>query len=639
MKLLGFVVVLCSVAAACSSSDTTATAPVPVADPGTSQAPNAPTTTATTPPEPEADPDTASESGAVPPDTATTVTEPAADSDTSEPDTDAPATATVPEPAADSDTNEPDTDASATTTASEPAADPDTSQDPDAPTTTATVPESPADSDTNEPDTDAPEPAAIDEPAEAAEAKGPSEADTPAEPTDPDEPADSGETDEVAEPEPTDSDEADPTPDPDETAETGNTQQPTDSDETDPTPDPDETDPAETDQAAGPDEPDEPAEPLDPVADRLPADPDAPAAGWVAGINAAGWDFHRHLTGNAVSSPISIGMAFSLSRAGASADSGAALDDIFGFPENSLHSAANAVDLSLAEASVEPNTLEVANRLFPDDGFSPGPEFLNTAAAHYGAAVQPIDTADGAAAANIVNRWVSERTRGLIPTIVDAGVVQDQKLVLVNTVYLKADWAVPFLPELTEDDHFNTGDDQSVTVPFMRDRVPVERRYVRLDHADAVELPYEGGELAMWLIVPRDPAGLAAVEESLDAAALAALSRDSRRGTVQLAMPKWEQTLPPADLFGWLCPQGFCPGAAFERIAPGIFMSAALHGAKVIVDEKGTEAAAATAMAFPTSLPPPPDLKIIADRPFLWAIVHQSTGAVVFVGRLINPAA
>ena len=172
----------------------------------------------------------------------------------------------------------------------------------------------------------------------------------------------------------------------------------------------------------------------------------------------------------------------------------------------------------------------------------------------------------------------------------------------------------------------------------MRDQSPVERRYVVLDEADAVELPYMGGELAMWLIVPHDAAGLPAVEESLDAAALTGLSRAARTGTVQLAMPKWEQTLPPADLFEWLCPQGFCPGAPFGAIAPDIFVSAALHGAKVIVDEKGTEAAAATAVAFPTSLPPPPDLTIVADRPFLWAIVHQDTGALMFVGRLVNPA-
>ena len=377
----------------------------------------------------------------------------------------------------------------------------------------------------------------------------------------------------------------------------------------------------------------------DPVADRLPDDPEAPTDEWVAGINAAGWDFHRQLHGNAVSSPVSIGTAFSLSRAGASADSGPALDSIFGFPDVDLHGAANAVDLRLAESSAEPTTLEVANRLFPDDGFSLLPEFLNTAATQYGAAIEPIDTADGAAAADTVNRWVSESTRGLIPTIVNADAVQDQKLILVNTVYLKASWAQPFLPDWTSDGQFTTDDNRSVTVPFMRDRRPVHRRFVQLEHADAVELRYEGDELAMWLIVPHDPAGLAAVEESLDAAALTGLRSAAQEGLVDLAMPKWEQTLPPTDLFGWLCPRGLCAGAPFYGIAPDIFISAALHGAKVIVDEHGTEAAAATALGFRTSLPPPPDLTIVADRPFLWAIVHEDTGALLFVGRLVDPTA
>ena len=378
--------------------------------------------------------------------------------------------------------------------------------------------------------------------------------------------------------------------------------------------------------------------PPDPVADRLPADPDAPAGDWVAGVNAAGWGFHRHLEGNAVSSPMSIGMAFSLSRAGASPDSGAALDGIFGFPEAGTHGAANAVELRLAKASAEPTTLEVANRLFPDEGFSLLPDFLATAARQYGADLQPVDTSNGAAAADAINRWASERTRGLIPTIVDPGAVQNQKLVLVNTVYLKADWTVPFLPDFTSDGPFTTGADQSVTVPFMRDRAPVPRRFVRLEGADAVELAYQGGELAMWLVVPHDPAGLAAVEESLDATTLTGLSGAAQTGRVDVTMPKWEQTLPPTDLFEWLCPLGFCAGAGFEGIAPGIFLSAALHGAKVIVDEKGTEAAAATAGMFPTSIPPEPDLMIVADRPFLWAIVHQDTGALLFVGRLVDPA-
>ncbi len=371
--------------------------------------------------------------------------------------------------------------------------------------------------------------------------------------------------------------------------------------------------------------------------EREPADPTAPTEAWVAGVNAAGWDLHRHLKGNAVSSPMSIGMAFSLSRAGASTDSGIALDRIFGIPESGNHQAANAVDLRLAKASVETTTLEVANRIFPDHQFSLRREFLNTATAHYGADLQPVDTADGSAAAHTINRWVSERTRGLIPTIVDADTVQDQQLVLVNTVYLKADWLVPFQADLTRDDQFTTNDGQSVTVPFMRDYDAVNRRFVQLDDADAVELPYLDGELAMWLIVPRDPNGLAAVEESLDAQALIGLSATAQVGRVHLTMPKWEQTLPPADLFEWLCPLAFCPGAGFDGIAPGIFISSALHGAKMIVDEKGTEAAAA-AIAGTTSLPPPPDLTVVADRPFLWVIVHQPTDAILFVGRLVDPS-
>ena len=378
---------------------------------------------------------------------------------------------------------------------------------------------------------------------------------------------------------------------------------------------------------------------LEPVADRLPGDPAALTGEWVAGINAAGWDFHRHLTGNAVSSPASIGMALSMSRAGASPDSAAALDEIFGFPEDGVHRAANAVDLELAEASAGITTLEVANRLFPDDGFTMRPEFLHTAANQYGADIQPIDTADGAAGADTINQWVSESTRGLVPTIVDEGVVRDQELILVNTVYLQADWLQPFSLEHTQDGPFTTGDNHSVTVPLMRDRKPVDRRFVRLQGADAVELPYQGGELAMWLIVPHDSAGLAAVEESLDAATLTALHSVAETGLVDLTMPKWEQTLPPTDLFEWLCPLGFCAGAPFDGIARGIFITAALHGAKVTVDERGTEAAATTALGFRTSGPRPADLTIVADRPFLWAITHQDTAALLFVGRLVDPTA
>ena len=370
---------------------------------------------------------------------------------------------------------------------------------------------------------------------------------------------------------------------------------------------------------------------------RLPPDPQAPTSDWVTGMNSAGWDFHQTLEGNAVSSPLSIGLAFSLARAGASPDTSAALDKIFGFPDEKLHWAANTVSLAVSNSSREPNVVEIANRLFPDDTFKPETEFVDVASQFYGAAAQPVDFSDPDTAALVINNWASEQTRGLIPKIVTPEIVRDQELVLANSVYLKADWQIPFEPLFTTKDEFYVNDTDTTTVDFMRNVEPETRRYTRLANADAVELPYKNGDLAMWIIVPHDREGLESVEAALTSDTFASLGDDAQTGLVDVAIPKWEQTLPATDLFRWLCPQGFCTGAEFDGIAPGLFVTSALHSAKVIVDEKGTEAAAVTAMGFDESAPPEPDLRIAADHPFLWAITHQDTGAMLFVGRLVAP--
>jgi serpin B len=233
---------------------------------------------------------------------------------------------------------------------------------------------------------------------------------------------------------------------------------------------------------------------------------------------------------------------------------------------------------------------------------------------------------------------VSDTTRGLIPAIVDADSVANRVLLLVNTVYLKASWRVPFVLDDTSDSPgFTTVDGSEVEARFMRDHSPGSRRFVRLADADAVEIPYEGDELAMWIIVPHAVDGLADLEARLDAASITALADTAAEGLVHLTLPGWEYTLAPTDLFAWLCPLGLCPGAAFDDIAPGVFIDAAVHSARVIVDENGTEAAAVTALEFAESGSPDADLTLVADRPFLWVIVHQDTGALLFVGRVTEP--
>ena len=146
------------------------------------------------------------------------------------------------------------------------------------------------------------------------------------------------------------------------------------------------------------------------------------------------------------------------------------------------------------------------------------------------------------------------------------------------------------------------------------------------------------GDLAMWLIVPNDMQGLEAVEAALDASILASFSDEASEGLVSLRMPKWEFSLPPTDLLqDWLCPAGLCVGAPLANISQDSELQFAIHGAKIIVDEEGTEAGAATAIGVMETAAPEIDLFVNADHPFTYVITHAPTGAIVFTGRVTDP--
>ncbi len=378
-------------------------------------------------------------------------------------------------------------------------------------------------------------------------------------------------------------------------------------------------------------------DPIEAAVDRAVVDPGAPADEWVAGINQAGWDFHRTLDGNAVSSPVSLGAAFSLLRAGASEPTDATLDNIFGFPlGDGAHTGANSVLSNLASATDGSTTLDINNQLFVrSDPLQP---FVDTAASHYGAALVPMSE-DNAQAASEINSWTNDKTRGLVPKIVEESTLTDStKLVIVNTVYLDAKWQYPFEASYTRPSTFHLDESSEVQTDFMFTEEPLFLRYVELSDSVAVELPYQDGDLAMWLIVPTEINGLEAVESELDAAAIADFDDAAFEGMVMLSMPKWEFALPPTDLLEtWLCPAGLCTGAPLAEITPALQLQFALHGAKIIVDEEGTEAGAATAIGGDESGPPPPDVIIDADHPFTYVITHEPTGAIVFVGRVTDP--
>jgi serine protease inhibitor len=354
---------------------------------------------------------------------------------------------------------------------------------------------------------------------------------------------------------------------------------------------------------------------------------------------------------NVVLSPVSVAIAFGMARAGAQGTTAEEIDAVLGFP-STTHASFNALDRQLAEAApaeagppdpdatrapgeTDPPALEVANGVFPQVDFPIRDDYLATLAAQYGAGIVPVDFGSGRATA-VIDGWVEERTRGRIDRLFDQ-LDPDIRLVLANAVYLKADWLLPFAEMPTEDLPFTLADGSEVTVPTMRQLETL--RYAEGDSWQAVELPYVGERLAMWVLVPRP--GQSPLDV-LTSEVLDAVASRLDDGTVELSLPRWDfdtdvELIPVLQALGMHAP--FDPGAAdFSGITDaGIWIGDAIHRATITVDEWGTEAAAVTGLAFRESGPPPPDVVIRADRPFAFVILDTEARIPLFLGQVADP--
>jgi serpin B len=375
-----------------------------------------------------------------------------------------------------------------------------------------------------------------------------------------------------------------------------------------------------------------------------PVGADAPSV--AAGLNEFGFDYQALLAErapgeNLVFSPLSIGIAFGMADAGARGETAAQIEEVFHLPSTGpdLHEAFNALDQALADSG--DSTLRLANRLYPAIGYELEPAFVETLAAAYGAPVERLDFAGAPAAARErINAWVSERTEERIPALMPEGSVTPLTvLVLVNALFLDAKWSQPFGKYPTEQAPFTRLDGSTVDVPLMQN-AELETRFVAADDYQAVELPYGDGELSMLVVVPtRD---FARFEAGFDGARLAEIDANATTGFVDLSLPQWSANSAldlARDLpeLGLTLPFG---GGDFTGIsARNPFIDAGVHAATIDVDEEGTVAAAATALSFAVSGPPEPDAVIRADRPFLYVIRDTETGAVLFLGRTVDPAA
>ncbi|WP_062304304.1 serpin family protein [Demequina subtropica] len=356
---------------------------------------------------------------------------------------------------------------------------------------------------------------------------------------------------------------------------------------------------------------------------------------------------------NLALSPTSIGLAFGMVDAGATGPVDAALDEVFAYPAegDALLNAFNSLDLAIASEKGDgaPNAegetvdlpiVRVANSAWFDEGFTPDPAYIETVQTWFGSRASRLPLVqDPDGSREEIDAWVKDRTAGLIPRVMPASVPgPDTRFILVNTLYLKAQWWSPFSEAGTDEDDFTRLDGSTATAELMGQSLTAS--YATTPSYDAAVLPYVG-DLEMVLIVPRE-GRFDEVRDGLEVAALDQLDESLATGYVRVRLPRFE-TESRVDLREILTDRmgigGLFGEIGLDGIGPELEVDAAVHATKVIVDEEGTEAAAATVISgIAGSMPPELDAEIIADRPFLYVVRDTGTGAILFVGQYVDPA-
>jgi serpin B len=353
---------------------------------------------------------------------------------------------------------------------------------------------------------------------------------------------------------------------------------------------------------------------------------------------------------NLLLSPFSVSAALAMTYEGARGTTESEMKQTLHYEldKPQLHEAFNATDLALGArgegrtgADGSPFRVRVSNSIWAQRDYPVVPAFLDTMAVHYGAGVFLSDFAsDPEGSRSAINGWVSEQTEQLIPELLQQGsVVSATRFVLTNTVYFNAGWQDEFDPSQTRDGPFTKRDGSTVQVPTMH----ATRRVRFVDGQDfvAVALPYEDDALRFVAVLP-DAGKLDSVQAALSESWFSALAAAWQDTSVVLGLPKLDyrlhtslkqtlQTLGMRAAFGPADLSGLTSG--------DVYVDDVIHEAMIRTLEGGTIAAAATAVVIKERGAVIPEQTVELNRPFVFAIVDEPTGALLFLGRVLDPSA
>ena len=347
---------------------------------------------------------------------------------------------------------------------------------------------------------------------------------------------------------------------------------------------------------------------------------------------------------NLLYSPHSLSAALGMTYAGARGETERQMAQVlhFALDQAQLHSAFNALDGALANRDVaereEAVRLQIVNGIWGQQGYRFLDPFLDTLAQNYGAGLRLVDLHRSEEARRMINGWVSDQTKGRIAELLPSGAVDGETvLVLTNAVAFKAAWLHGFAEESTLDSAFNLLDGGQVTVGMMQQLVPLG--YAERSSVQAVELLYAGEELSMVVLLP-EAGTFEEFARGLDGSELDAILSDIEPMHVQLAMPRFSfeaglKLKDPLMALGMVDAFGAADFSGMNATRE-LFIDEVYHSAFIDVDEAGTEAAAASAVVVDRK-GPAVEQEVRVDRPFLFLIRDVETGAVLFLGHVVNP--
>ncbi len=372
----------------------------------------------------------------------------------------------------------------------------------------------------------------------------------------------------------------------------------------------------------------------------------------VNGSNAFAVDLYAQLRsqqGNLFFSPESISTAFAMAYAGARGQTATEMQKVFHFtlPPERLHPAMGAL-LAQMNAQHKGYELRVADAIWAQQDASFLPGYLKLVQSDYGAGFHRVNfKLSPDLARTTINQWVEKQTNDKIKDLVGPGVVTPAtRMVLANAIYFKGDWLDQFDNDSTQKEEFHLSATQFVMTPMMHRTGGY--RYYDGGTFQELELPYAGNEMSMVVLLPKQRDGLPALEQAFTAGTAGEwIQKLEPVDKVILTFPRFTMTQ-QFELSGALSamgmPQAFSGAADFSGMTgkPDFTISAAIHKAYIDVNEKGTEAAAATfigmrATAMRAPMPEPPPIVFRADHPFLFILLDTHSGSMLFLGRVADP--